>query len=515
MGTSKKSRMDNSLKNTKVSLYFYFLILATTFFSRKAFIDILGIELLGLNTAITNLLAFLNLTELGIGTAVSFALYKPLFDHDKKSIQEIISVQGWLYKNIALLITAIGIILMLLFPFILKKLDLPIWYAYATFITFLFSSLLGYFVNYKQIILSADQKQYKLTLITKGLMLLKLAGQIGVLYLSPWGYHAWLAIEVAFSILTALALEWVVYRNYPWLKTSFKLGKDTYKKYSTILSNTKQLFFHRMSGFILNQTSPLIIYAYTTLTLVAIYGNYMLIVSGIISLLTSVFSGIIPGIGNLIAEGNKDSVRRVFREYFACRMLAAAAVSYCLWISGNAFVSLWVGKDYILNDFAFSLIVIITFLNITRVCDDFLMAYGLFKDIWAPIAEAITNLGLSILLGYFFSLRGILSGVLISLVLFLLIWKPYFLHRHGLCIPVIGYYIRYMGYILSFATSAWATCTLLGRINPDAVFSWQDWILLSAQHLIIFTSISYLILFAWDKGIRYFSNRIVKRIKRI
>lgn len=121
MGAHIKSRTANSLQNTKVSLFFYLLILVTTFFSRKVFINSLGTEILGLNTTITNLLGLLNLSELGIGTAVSFALFKPLLDGNRKNIGEIVSVQGWLYRNIALLIIIVGAILMFFFPLDISK----------------------------------------------------------------------------------------------------------------------------------------------------------------------------------------------------------------------------------------------------------------------------------------------------------------------------------------------------------------------------------------------------------
>ena len=55
----------------------------------------------------------------------------------------------------------------------------------------------------------------------------------------------------------------------------------------------------------LTQTSPLVIYAYTSLTLVAMYGNYMLIVIGVTSLVNALLNSINAGVGNLVAEGNK------------------------------------------------------------------------------------------------------------------------------------------------------------------------------------------------------------------
>ena len=60
----------------------------------------------------------------------------------------------------------------------------------------------------------------------------------------------------------------------------------------------------------------------------------------------------------------------------------------------------------------------ILFVNLSRTTvDAYINAYGLFGDIWAPIVEASLNVGLSIILGYYFGLHGVLSGVLISLLL--------------------------------------------------------------------------------------------------
>ena len=61
---SNDSRTAKSIKNSTVSLVFYFVNIALGFVSRKVFIDNLGTEVLGLNTTATNLLQLLNLAEL-------------------------------------------------------------------------------------------------------------------------------------------------------------------------------------------------------------------------------------------------------------------------------------------------------------------------------------------------------------------------------------------------------------------------------------------------------------------
>ena len=152
------SRISKSIQNAKVALVFYFLNLVLQFFSRKIFLDYLGSEVLGLNTTAQNLLGFLNIAELGIGSAVAYNLYKPIYEGDKRAINDIVSIQGWLYRRVAYVVMAGACILMCFFPLIFDKANVPLWYTYATFLALLVSALLGYFVNYKMIVLSADQK---------------------------------------------------------------------------------------------------------------------------------------------------------------------------------------------------------------------------------------------------------------------------------------------------------------------------------------------------------------------
>ena len=137
-----ESRTAKGIKNSVVALAFYFVGLVLQFFSRKIFLDYLGAEVLGLNTAATNLLQFLNLAELGIGAAISFTLYKPLFDNDEKTINEIVSLQGWMYHRIAWIVILGSSVLMCFFPLIFAKMPLPLWYAYASFGVLLVSALL-------------------------------------------------------------------------------------------------------------------------------------------------------------------------------------------------------------------------------------------------------------------------------------------------------------------------------------------------------------------------------------
>ena len=320
---------------------------------------------------------------------------------------------------------------------------MPLWYAYGTFIAFLTSSLLGYFINYKQIVLSADQKEYKITYCTKGGMALKVILQIIAISTLKNGYIYWIAIELFSAFIISWGLNKVIKQEYVWLCPTISQGKKYKEKYPQIITKTKQLFFHKIGGFVLSQTSPLIIYAYSSLSLVAIYGNYMLIVLGVISLMNALLNGINAGIGNLIAENNQEKIKFVFWKITTLRIWIASIVCFGMYILGDSFITLWVGNKYLLPQSAFIPLIVITFINLTRTNDAFLAAYGLFQDIWAPIVEACLNLGLSILFGFYWGLTGILIGVAISLIIVINSWKPYFLYKKGFKENIMEYVFLY------------------------------------------------------------------------
>ncbi|HVG13622.1 MAG TPA: hypothetical protein VM935_01640, partial [Chitinophagaceae bacterium] len=100
-----------TLFNAKINLVFSGVMLFLAFYSRKIFIESLGSELIGLNATIGNLLGFLNIAELGISTAISFLLYKPLHDKNTRELNDIVSVFAFYYKRIGLFILFAGLVL--------------------------------------------------------------------------------------------------------------------------------------------------------------------------------------------------------------------------------------------------------------------------------------------------------------------------------------------------------------------------------------------------------------------
>ena len=324
--------------NARVNLIFYFLTLALSFFSRKIFLDTLGADFVGLTGTLQNLLGFLNLAELGIGSAIGYVLYKPLFDHDETKINEIISVFGYLYRWIGKIILIAGCILACFLPLIFPNTEFDLGLIFFAYFSFLASSLIGYFANYKQTLLGADQKNYVVTAYFQTATIIKTIIQMALAYYTG-NYYLWVIVELSFGIIYSFILNWKINQVYPWLRSEVSQGRILFKKYPEVMKYTKQLFVHRIAALVQYQTTPFFIYSFVSLKVVAYYGNYSIIIDKLNSLVNNLLNSVNAGIGNLIAEGNHNKIIAVFWEMIALRYFISGLLIISLYYLITPFIT--------------------------------------------------------------------------------------------------------------------------------------------------------------------------------
>ena len=454
-----ESRTHKSLLNARVNIVFYILSLIVSFFSRKIFLSHLGADFIGLIGTLGNILGMLNLAELGISSAVSFALYKAIADADRQEICRIVSVFGCLYRYIGLAIVGGGVVVSCFIPLIFSNTVFDLYLIYSAFWSILISALLGYFVNFRQILLSADQRNYVVTAYYQSITILKTLIQIFVA--CYWGnLYLWLTIELFFSIIYSFILNMRIRRAYPWLNATVREGKRIRRQYREIVTKTRQVFIHKLKDFIIMQSDQILIFAFVSLKMVAYYGNYTLVISKIVQFFSTLTDGITAGVGNLIAEGNKERIYGVFREMLFIRFFISGVVVFALYVGIQPFIALWLGKEYLLSHGIVVLIMITTFISMSRgAVDMFNFGYGNFHDTWSAWVEGAINITVTIITCSLWGLPGVLIGKLASMLPIIVIWKPIFLYRDGFK-RGIGDYWRMVGLTMlcfagSFATAAW------------------------------------------------------------
>lgn len=509
----QESRVKKSLLNARVNLIFYFLTLVLSFFSRKIFLDCLGADFVGLTTTLYNLLGFLNLAELGIGSAIGYVLYKPIFDQDKEKINEIISVFGYLYRWIGLIILGAGIILGGFLPLIYSDTAFDTGLIYFAYLSFLTSSLIGYFANYKQVLLGADQRNYVVTAYFQTANIIKTILQMVSAYYSG-NYYLWVIIELSFGIIYSIILNWKINQVYPWLKSEIRLGHHLFRKYPEVIKYTKQLFVHKISAFAQFQLTPILTYAFVSLQTVAYYGNYTIITDKLSGLLNNILGSTGAGIGNLIAEGNKTRIIDVFWELVAIRFFVASVFIAALYKLLPPFIELWLGNEYILPKSVLLILTINFFMGITRgATDQFLYGYGLFYDIWAPLAETAIFVIVAISCGHYWGLEGIMLGSTISLFAIVWLWKPYFLYHKGFKEPVWKYWRGWILHICLCFTAIFCSDKVFGLIFKPGYCAenWVNWIISGITIVAICATISLILMSICSKGMRNFIKRITSK----
>lgn len=507
-------RVGKSIKNAEVNLIFYFLTLFLSFFSRKIFLDCLGPEFIGLSGTLSNILGYLNLAELGIASCISFHLYKPLQENNQEKLQELLSVFGYLYLCVGLIILVLGLILSFFFPWIFGNTTLPLGIVYFAFYSVLGSSLISYFINYRQILLSADQKNYIVAIYSKSATLIKTLLQIYLAYYYK-NLYLWVFVEFLFSLLACIILNWKINKEYPWLHTNKQKGRFLLKKYPDILTNTKQIFIHKIKDVILMRSDELFVFMFVSLKMVAYYGNYTLIVSRIGQVFSAMLDSINAGIGNLIAEGNKDKIMQVFWEMLTIRHFVAGFLCFSTYHFVEPLISVWLGEQYILDRTITTMLAVYIYISASRgVVDMYNHAYGLYADTWSAWTELAINIMVTVIAGYLWGIAGILLGKIVSTGIIIVLWKPYYLFRNGLHFSYIEYW---RGASRNYIVSAFSFLIVHMLLNFVPFYSTSNfvyWISYCITGTVLFIIISIPMILLFCRGSKDSLQRLTRLFLR-
>ncbi len=497
-----------------MNLICYFASLFVAFFTRKVFLDQLGADFIGLTGTLGSLLGFLNLAELGVGSAIAYVLYRPIHDGDRDKINEVVSVLGYLYQKIGLLILGAGVAMSCFLPLIFPDTEFSWGIIYLGFYAYLTSSMLGYFVNYRMSLLSADQRNYEVTGLfqiansTKTLIQMFLA-------LKFRSFALFLALEILFGLINSAMLNYRIRRVYPWLQPELSQGRELFKKYPEVWRYIKQLFTHKIGGFVQFQLIPILIYPFASLATVAMYGNYTILTARIQGLVSNVLDSTGAGVGNLISSGDKKRIYSVYRELMAVRVLVAGVLTGSLFRLTSEFIGVWLGDKYILSSVALLLICISLFLSVSRGTNDqFLFGYGLFYDVWAPLVESVILLGVSLLGGYIWGFEGVLLGPIASLLVIVHLWKPYFLFSKGFELSVVNYFTLVAKHLfvvlISYVVATMSLGWIANSLNINLV-GWLSWLYTAVVFTAIISILTLMLSYAISNDIRLFVQRFINK----
>lgn len=440
----ERSRTEYSIINIFVNFVGYGLNIVLSFVCRMVFVRFLAEEYLGINGLFSNILSMLSLTELGIGTAIGYALYKPVAMDNKPQITALMRFYGKAYKCIGLIVGGLGLCLLPFLNIIIQeKPDIP-ENLYLLYLLYLFNTASSYFFSYRSTIIIAYQRNYIVVAINYAMVIVQNIIQIILLALTK-NFMLYLITQVICIYVTNFMISWKAKRDYPFIdnKNSPDISKEEKIK---LVKDVKALTVTKLAGILVNNTDNIVITYFSGLVTTGIASNYTLLTSTINSLVNQIFGSLSASIGNLNA---KESDERKY-EFFSVLNLAN------FWIFGWAtigiicissdIVQLCFGVEYVLH-WSIPLLLAVNFyvVGMQNAVLTYKSTLGLFRyGKYILLITAAINIVGDIVLGEKYGLSGIFGATAIARLLTNAWYDPYAIFKYGLHMNPFRYFFKYL-----------------------------------------------------------------------
>lgn len=412
-----QSRTQNSVKNMNFMFISYIIIVLLQFVNRTIFIKTLTNTYLGLDGLFSNVLSFLSLTELGVGSAFSYALYKPIANEDTELIKSLMRLYQKVYRIIGCAILILGCGVTPFLQYLIQDMPKDVPYIHFYYLLYVMNSGVSYFYTYKRSLIICNQKEYiSTTTTTISKIILTLLQTLILVVLHSYAMYLFATIIV--TIGENLVISIIANRLYPYL-TENSVSALPKKVAADIKKKVSAMMFHKIGGAVVFSTDNLIISKFVGVFSVGIYSNYSLVVKAIDQSVKKILSSITASVGNLvISDDNKHVEQVLYRVLFFCFWVRGfCAISLlCLF---QPFIFLWIGENYLLSFITVLIIAIDFYINGMRSAVlVFREASGIFQyDRYKPLIESGLNIILSIPLAIHYGVAGVLLGTIGSTLL--------------------------------------------------------------------------------------------------
>ena len=504
-------RQRASILNGVTSLISQITMIILGFISRSFFIKTLGEELLGISGTFTNVINILSVTELGIGGAITFCLYKPIFDEDEEKIAGIMNLFRKAYFVIGTVVFLAGLCVMPFVQYLLKDYTLDLGYVRLIFMLYVINTTLSYYLAHCRTLFFASQRNYVVTIVDFIAKTLMQIGQI-VILLKTRNFTLYLSLMIIYTVSTNLIIHHLYYRNFSFMKGNKTVIDPSTKE--EVFSIIKYLAINSLVSIGVFSTDNLIISSIIGVGVVGIYSNYTMIIQNIQTLFTSLLNGVVASLGNMMAEGDENRINKIFNIYDFAYFLVGSFTTVSLFCMLNPFIrNVWIHKDeYVLS---MTIVAVLCFNHYMILKRQPVWQYqntsGVFRY-FLPYSfmEMVVNLLVSIIAAYKIGLIGVFLG---STTAYILSWigQTYVIHRRVLKKDVFPYYVKQVLYILLTAAETLLVYTLDRKIvlgNPYLDF------LVNTVMCAIVPNLINLILFYKTEEFRYLKETLITKLLR-
>lgn len=416
-------RTQKTVKNILTSVVPYLFLTFLGFLRLKVMLNSLGEEIYALNQVFIQIFSYISLLEAGVGTLITQLYYQYFAKLNKDKICKIYSYSKKLLNKISLIMIICGLIISFFLKFLTNN-NLSMYYMQFVFVLYLFRSVLEYIMYAPKFVIMADQKSYKINLVTNIAKIIEMIIEV-ILLVVYKNYILILIVTIITRYISYYISNKIVFKEYPWLKEKDNNEKLEVKEMGAVMT-------HKLAGTVYSNTDILLASAFLNPISVVIYSSYNYIIKFINDVVYMIGTAITASMGNVLYKDDVDKQYLVFEKINSLFLFFGMLFSISLYACTNSFVKLWIGNDKIMSNLSFLLMILTLFFSIvTRpflIVRDSKALYSNTK--WIAISEALINFVMSILLVRKMGIFGLLLGTIIATVLTTVLFYPKYIYNN-------------------------------------------------------------------------------------
>lgn len=439
----------NNKKNAISSLALQLATIAQGLILPKLILGAFGSEVNGLVSSITQFLSFISLLEGGLGAVVLAELYGPIEKKNDDKIQGILGACQSFFSKLTLVFLVYTILVAFFYPrYIDTSLSkepvsvLVLILSMTTVAQYLFS------ITYR-LLLQAEQKLYIVNYVSAVTILINTISAAVIIFVFPSIHVVKLCSGIIYMIQPMVYKAFVEKK---FLKENIRKKKQHY-----ILKNRWSGFAQNLAHFVNMNTDVALITLFMPLQYVSVYSVHLLVINALRGIVTSVGNSYQSALGKYIAMGDSAQLKQKFRKFEEGFWLTGMVLFFCCALLINPFIQIYTtgitDTEYYQPIFSFVIVLANMIYVIREPYRLLVLAGGKFKETnFGAFAEAIINLGMSLLLITKFGLIGVAIGTLVAIV-FRLIYLVWYLHKDIIQLGYASFSPYIVTFIVAFAVN--------------------------------------------------------------
>ena len=405
----------NRSKKAVLNLAAQLLLQATVaicgFVVPKLILEGFGSDVNGIVTSISQFLGIIALLETGFGGVAKAAFYKPLASGDRKAISGVYNATESFFRKIALIFALYCVVLSVGFPLINDG-GFDFWFTATLVLILGISSFAQYYFGMSySIALNADQLSFIGALLQVGAVILNAVITVVLLNLGA-GIHVVKLVSASVFVLKPIVINLYGRHRY---RVDKKVPKD-----DNSLSQKWDNLAQGIASYVHTKASYVLMTIFMTFREVSVYSVYSLVTTSLSSIITSISTGFVSGLGNMYANGEKENYKKVFSLYEFVNTIITFGFFTVACITMMRFVDIYTMN---LTDVDYHRPVFGTILVVAELLYCLRLPYyyaignaGHFKQTkrgaWI---EAIINISLSLILLPFLGIIGLAIGTAVAM----------------------------------------------------------------------------------------------------